>query len=144
MKIWRVSNYTDLSGIGGKYSQGRWNHLGTEIVYCSDHPSTCLLELLVRFDPELTPDTYQLIEIDVPDNLTILKPTVKKDWREDILYTRDLWEEFSLSDEAAIMQVPSAIIPQAFHYLINPRHMDIAKIKISASYQNLLDERFYI
>ncbi|MEO1141545.1 MAG: RES family NAD+ phosphorylase, partial [Pseudomonadota bacterium] len=71
MRIWRISNYAELSGQGGKNSAGRWNHLGRRIVYCSDHPSTCLLELLARFDPDIIPVTYQMLEISVPEKFDI-------------------------------------------------------------------------
>ena len=127
MKIWRISNYADLSGIGGKYAEGRWNHLGTEITYCSDHPSTCLLELLVRFDTDLTPENYQLLEIDVPDDVTIVKPDLKKNWRNDLQYTRDQWNTFCKTNDASVMCVPSTIMPQAFHFLLNPHHKNHSK-----------------
>jgi RES domain-containing protein len=48
MRIWRISNFADLSGRGGMLIDGRWNRRGTPIVYCTDHPSTALLEILVH------------------------------------------------------------------------------------------------
>ncbi|MEM9278767.1 MAG: RES family NAD+ phosphorylase [Pseudomonadota bacterium] len=143
MRIWRISNHANLSGTGGKFSEGRWNYLGTEIVYCSDHPSTCLLELLVRFDPDTTPENYHLLEILVPEDVGAEQPELKSDWRDDLQYTRNLWEAFCSNRRHPVMQVPSAIMPQANHFLLNPQHPDHFKIGITASYDNLLDERFY-
>ena len=56
-------------GLGGAYSASRWNHLGRRIVYCAEHPALAMLEMLVHFDLEDLPQTYQLLEIDVPDGL---------------------------------------------------------------------------
>ncbi len=94
MKIWRISNHEDLSGIGGTYSSGRWNKLETKIVYCSDHPSTCLLELLVRFDPELTPDTYKMLEIEVPEKSEILEIKLPPNWQKKVTTTQNIWQDF--------------------------------------------------
>lgn len=66
MRIWRISEFADLSGRGGLAVAGRWNHRGTAIVYCSDHPATCMLEVLVNFEPADIPISYQLLEIETP------------------------------------------------------------------------------
>ena len=68
MQVWRISAFADLSGRGGLTYAARWNHRGTPIVYASDHVSTALLEMLVHADLELLPDTYQLLEIVIPED----------------------------------------------------------------------------
>ncbi|MEO0909545.1 MAG: RES family NAD+ phosphorylase [Pseudomonadota bacterium] len=143
MRIWRISNYAELSGQGGKNSAGRWNHLGRRIVYCSDHPSTCLLELLARFDPDIIPVTYQMLEISVPEKFDIGEVKLPDDWQNDESVTRQIWEEFCISAKSAILKVPSALMPQAHHYLLNPEHQDHIKIQISDIHSNVLDNRFY-
>ena len=50
MELWRISNYADLSGIGGLKAAGRWHSQGRRIVYLADHPSSALLEMLVHMD----------------------------------------------------------------------------------------------
>jgi len=143
MKVWRISNYADLSGGGGKFSKGRWNHLGTEIVYCSDHPSTCLLELLVRFDPDLTPSSYQLLEIEIPDSSKIIKASLPEDWIMKPSTTRDIWDDFCKSGAAPVLMVPSVIMRDANHYLLNPAHPDHKSNSIISSNEHFLDPRFY-
>ena len=143
MKIWRISNHADLSGIGGKFSEGRWNHLGTEIVYCSDHPSTCMLEMLVRFDPKTTPERYQMLEIQMPKNLQVWEPKLKDNWQKQPKYTRDIWSEFCATEKALLMKVPSVILRQANNYLLNPRHIDHGQITIEKVHTQFLDKRFY-
>jgi RES domain-containing protein len=66
MELWRISNYADLSGIGGVRAAGRWHSQGRRIVYLADHPSSALLEMLVHMDRDLIPSTYQLLRIVVP------------------------------------------------------------------------------
>src|ERR1700692_2672014 len=71
MEIWRISNYADLSGIGGVRAAGRWHSQGRRIVYLADHPSSALLEMLVHMDRDLIPPTYQLLRIDIPPDMKI-------------------------------------------------------------------------
>jgi len=71
MEIWRISNYADLSGIGGVRAAGRWHSQGMRIVDLADHPSSALLEMLVHMDRDLIPPTYQLLRIDIPPDMKI-------------------------------------------------------------------------
>ena len=48
--LWRVSNYATLDGAGGLYVSGRWHTKGHPLIYCSEDPSTALLETLVHIE----------------------------------------------------------------------------------------------
>ena len=63
--LWRVSNYATLDGVGGTYVAGRWHTKGHPIVYCSEDPSTALLETLVHIeiDAEDRPQIFQVLKI---------------------------------------------------------------------------------
>jgi RES domain-containing protein len=142
MRIWRISNHAELSGVGGEYKAARWNNFGVRIVYCSDHPSTAMLEILVHFDPWNLPDTYQLLEIDIPDTIVPISPGLPDDWRTDQQVTRDVFDQFCADAKSPVMTVPSVIMPHAFTHLINPRHPDAAAIAIKGSTKHPLDPRF--
>lgn len=144
MHIWRISNFTDLSGTGGIYATGRWNRLGRKIIYCSDHPATCMLELLVRFDPKFTPNTYKLLKIKLSPKAKIEEARLPKNWQQRPETSQTIWEKFCTNNEAGILKVPSVIMPQAWHYLLNPEHKDHSAHDIFEVYDNVLDERFYL
>ncbi|MGH7819352.1 MAG: RES family NAD+ phosphorylase, partial [Candidatus Binatia bacterium] len=46
MTLWRISNHSELKGIGGLRASGRWHTAGRPIVYLAEHPALCLLEVL--------------------------------------------------------------------------------------------------
>ncbi|HXH47142.1 MAG TPA: RES family NAD+ phosphorylase [Bradyrhizobium sp.] len=50
MRIWRISNFDDLSGIGGLKTDGRWHDRGRHVVYAADHPASALLEVMVHLE----------------------------------------------------------------------------------------------
>ncbi|WP_417410846.1 RES family NAD+ phosphorylase [Hoeflea sp.] len=142
MRIWRISNYADLSGIGGTHTAGRWNHLGRRIVYCAEHPALAMLELLVHFDPENLPDTYQLLEIYFPDDLATEIVEVPSDWKDDPTISRDAFDAFCDRGAAPVLSVPSIIMPHCRNFLINPRHADHSKLAIVSAETQPFDPRF--
>lgn len=143
MRVWRISQHADLSGKGGLYASGRWNYLNTLIVYCADHPSTALLEMLIHFDFEDAPETYQLLELEIPEEIGISTPKLPDDWQDQEDITRTIWQNFVRSGEHAVMRVPSVLMPQANNFLLNPKHSDHAMISVASTHQNLLDHRFF-
>lgn len=143
MRIWRISNYADLSGIGGSYKAGRWNQIGTPIVYCAEHSALAMLEMLVHVDAEDLPERYQLLEIKVPDAVVSFTPDLPDDWRDDQRATRDLFEAFCAEAGSPVMTVPSVIMPHAFNHLINPRHPEAHTISIKSAIEHPLDPRFF-
>tara|TARA_Y100000815_G_scaffold150594_2_gene136629 strand:+ start:126959 stop:127393 length:435 start_codon:yes stop_codon:yes gene_type:complete len=140
--IWRISDHATLNGRGGEIASGRWNHSGTRIVYCTDHPSTAMLEILVNIDAEDLPDSYQLLEIEIPDTLAPVSPDLPDGWRDDQQLSRDAFERFCEAAESPIMTAPSVVMPHAFNHLINPRHPDAGSITIKNALRHPLDPRF--
>lgn len=71
MRVWRVSRaaFADLSGEGARLYGGRWNSPGRPMVYTAENPALAILEVRVHLDldPDLIPDDYVLMEIDVPE-----------------------------------------------------------------------------
>lgn len=143
MRVWRISNYADLSGRGGMVSEGRWNLIGTPIVYCADHPATSLVETLVHLDGEDVPASFQLIEIDVPDTAEVFKPDLPDDWGDDPEATRLIGTDFVRAGRAAVMQVPSVVVPFAKNYLLSPRMAKSSGIEIVRVTVHAFDPRLF-
>ncbi len=141
MRIWRISNYADLYGRGAMITAGRWHPINTPMVYCSDHPATALLEILVHLDADSLPRTYQLLEIDVPDEMSIASPDLKADWENDLSGTQKIGAMFISANVHAIMQVPCIIVPFARNYLLNPSLLARDGIRIVAATRHAIDAR---
>ena len=141
MRVWRISNFADLSGEGGLLIEGRWHFRGTPIVYCTDHPSTALLEILVHATRYTVPDYYQLLEIEVPDDIETFAPTIAMNWDRDTDETRRIGARFIAEGIFALMNVPSVIMPKARNFLLNPAHSDARRIRIVETYRYPFDSR---
>lgn len=141
MKVWRISNFADLSGRGGLLAAGRWNFRGTAIVYCADHPATALLEMIVHVDPENLPSTYQLLEIEVPEAARIAAPALPENWKTDLEATRRIGSDFVERGEDAVMTVPCAVVARAVNYLLNPALLGRDGVAVTLAERHAIDER---
>jgi RES domain-containing protein len=151
VRLWRISNYPDLSGSGGLKVGGRWHEKGRHVVYASEHPASALLEVMVHLEIDFAdlPSTYQLLEIDVPDDIAVERiaitdvEKISQDWRGDPKLTRGLLRPWFDETRTAIVGVPSAIAPFTTNYLINPVHVDAARLKVVHAARYPHDQRLF-
>ncbi|MFN3488923.1 MAG: RES family NAD+ phosphorylase [Emticicia sp.] len=153
MKVYRIEREkyleTTLSGAGASMSKGyRWNSFNTKLVYTAESRALATLEVSVHLDlSEDLPTDRHYIEIEIPNDIIILEVSIQdlpQDWdaKPPTLTTQTIGDDFVFQNEAAILKVPSSIVPQEFNYLINPHHADAAKIKVSYKSPMKFDTRF--
>ena len=141
MILWRISNYADLSGRGGLLAPGRWHRQGIPVVYCCDHPSTALLEILVQVDLHQIPKDFQLMKIHCPDDIEAFDIGIDHTEITRTSLTRARGSELLERNASCLLRVPSAIMPEAANILINPRHPDAARLTIEKTIRYPFDSR---
>jgi len=144
--LWRISNYKDLLGIGGLRVPGRWHNKGVPIVYLAENPALALIEVLVHFELDLSevPEKFQLLEIEYKQRKSVsrLNPNaLAHDWQHDLELTRAIGDEWLSTGAAALLRVPSALVPNSFNYLLNPRHPEAKVAKIVSVINHPYDSR---
>ena len=150
MIIYRLTtgeHSTDLSGTGARLFGGRWNSAGLHALYTTSHISLAVLENLVHVKKYRVPPDYHLISILIPERIkpvVISKEKLKKNWKDDVAYSQFMGDEFLKGMDALILQVPSVIVDEETNYIINPRHADAGKLKISASRLFKFDKRLFL
>jgi RES domain-containing protein len=131
--LWRISNHASLSGEGGLHYAARWHTAAHPIVYFAESPAGALVEALVHleFDEQDWPRSYRLMQAEFPDKLKIetLEPKTRN-WRTSLAATRKLGDEWMRSGRTALARVPSAIVPDTWNVLLNPRHASADQVKI--------------
>ena len=151
MRLWRISNYADLSGEGGRRRSGRWHSGGRPVVYLAEHPALALLEDLVHLEGDVDdlPDTYQLLEIDVPDDIAISAIDAAQlgesdsDWRRNLAATRAVGDDWLHDGRTALLRVPSVVLPKSTNVLLNPAHADAGRMRIVEAARPVYDRRLF-
>jgi RES domain-containing protein len=125
--------WNDEAGLYG----GRWNSPGQPMLYTAANPSLAVLEVLVHLDlpPELIPNDYRLLSIDVPDDApTQVLPALPQD-------TVTTGDAFLHGAQTLTLRVPSLVVPQEINTLINPRHLAFRQIQLVANEPFRFDPR---
>ena len=148
MRLWRISAHADLSGEGGLVAAGRWHSRGRRIIYLTDHPASALVEILVHLeiDPEELPGSYQLLAIELPEGVpfeSIRMEELATGWIDNVDLTRDLGDRWLRDNRTALLRVPSAVVPFAWNWILNPTHADAASARIAEIFQAQFDPRLF-
>ena len=125
---------------------GRWHTRGWRVVYCAQSPAAALLEILVHFEIDIQnlPVRYRLLKIEAPDDVRVERVSVDQlpaDWPENTEVTRTLGAAWLTKGSAALLSVPSAIVPETFNILVNPAHRDAKRIVVVHAGEHAIDPR---
>ena len=134
---WRLTKTKYLAtawdGEAARRDGGRWNSVGTAVVYTSATLSLSLVETLVHITSAVLP-AYTAVRIDFDDSLvtTLEAKDLPRDWRSDPApaSTRAIGDAWVLAANRAAFRVPSVVVPIEFNYMFNPKHPDFARVLI--------------
>jgi RES domain-containing protein len=143
MILWRISRHLELNGRGGILFAGRWHHAGAPVVYLAESPAGALIETCVHTSANDVPPSYTLIKIAGPD-LSFDEMKIDKldrDWPDRVEITRELGSAWLKPGSAALLRVPSALVPETANYLLNPLHANAKLLQIEDSFVFPFDAR---
>jgi len=153
MRVYRIEREkyleTTLKGVGAALTEGyRWNSLNTYLVYTAESRALATLEVSVHIDlSEDLPTDRFYVEIDIPEDIEILELKIDElpenwDSKPPMLETQYIGDDFVTQNNAAVLKVPSSLVPPEYNYLINPNHPDSKKIKVISKQRLVFDGRF--
>ena len=148
---WRLTKtkYIDsaLDGFGsGKYG-GRWNHKGFPVAYCGTCASLTVLEVFVNTRTDKlrkVPYSILFFTLDVPNYLQVNKDDLPENWLQSAYpqFTKNFGTAWIKGAKTPVLYVPSAVVPQDYDLLVNPRHPDL-QIKDWHSEEFRFDSRMF-
>jgi RES domain-containing protein len=137
LTVWRLVTArfakSAFSGDGARLYGGRWNRKGVPLVYTAATQSLAMLEMLVQDEPLRA--RYVMIEARIPKGVQIDRVKVDDlpaDWRSVAAREKlqAIGTEWARNRSAAVLEVPSAVIPAETNYLLNPLHRDFRRIRV--------------
>ncbi len=155
VRLWRIAADTpeyeadDLGGKGAERSGGRWNRVGTPMVYASTSRALACLETLVRLAHNPLPLNRYLVEIAVPaaawSAAIEVDPAALVGWDAEPAGKVSLdWGTAWAAEAATLLaRVPSVIVPEEANVLINPAHPAIGQARARKLRKWLYDRRLF-
>jgi RES domain-containing protein len=146
MEVFRIAlaQYTDKLYASGR--SNRWNNAGEKVIYTASSRSLACLENVVHSSGEALGQHFRVMVIYIPDNAsmdTIPLNQLPEDWNQNVpsRACKELGSAWIKSNRSLLLQVPSSIIPLEKNYLINPNHLEFAKVKIVDHQEFIFDQR---
>ncbi len=91
---------------------GRWNSIGSRVIYASETYAGALLEILVHANLSRAPKNHMVVRINIPDDIEVEFVSVDrvKDWEaEDAAASRAFGDQWIKEARTAVLKVPSVI-----------------------------------
>src|SRR4030095_12044775 len=122
-----------FSGDGARFYGGRWNRKGVPLVYTAGTQSLAMLEMLVQDEPLRA--RYVMIEARIRKGVQIDRVKIDDlpaDWRSTAAREslQAIGTDWARKRGAAVLAVPSAVIPTEVNYLLNPPHPHFRRIRV--------------
>jgi RES domain-containing protein len=150
MRVWRICRQpyvaSALEGVGGMYTSGRWHRKGHPVVYAASSAALAALEVLVHVEPLIAPTDLRLLTIEVPDDLereTLDPAALPAGWSAVPAppALQALGSSWLSSLRTVALIVPSAVIPIERNVLLNPRHAEAHRARITDDQPFTFDTR---
>lgn len=134
-----------FDGEGARLHGGRWNSPGTRVAYASDSIALAALEVLAHLQSTAVLQAYSLVSLSFPDESVELLPTssLPARWRRfpSPPENQAIGDQWVTGGRSLILRVPSAIIPSAANYLINPARPEFSRVVIARPERFAFDPR---
>ena len=148
---WRITKATGANrafdGEGARLHGGRWNSVGTPVVYLAENAALAILEMLVHIEFAAAMDLYVLIPVAFDPHLvrTLQKRNIPRDWSANPPKptTQSIGDRWVAQGNDLLLSVPSALVPTERNYLLNPKHPDFSRLHIGAPQKFKFDPRFF-
>ena len=137
-----------FSGEGARRYGGRWNERGTSVVYLSASLALAVLEVFVHLGVRQKGLVFATFEVDIPNAVTVDvvgQSGLPLNWRAEPPPTEcmELGTRWVKQGRAAVLEVPSVIIPRERNCVLNIAHADFAKLGIAQREDFTLDPRMW-
>lgn len=150
MHVYRLANArraNDLSGEGASRAGGRWNRIGTAVLYTANSRALATLEVLVHTPLAFVPDNYRMLTLNVPDDSLQSLPfdALPEGWNSlnPPESAKRLIDEWIGENRFLVLKVPSAVVEGDFNFLINPQHTRMKEVHFIDNQPYTFDTRLF-
>ena len=92
----------------------------------------------MEIDLEDRPERFQVLKIEGTVRLSterIETETLAPNWINDTTLTQDIGDRWLVEQRSLLLEVPSALVPETWNVLANPKHAEATLLQIMATYE---------
>ncbi len=147
--VWRIARRPyalDRLGMGARQAGGRWNQVGTSVIYAGCSIAITALERLHLAG--VVPPDLVLVRVELPDHYSAEQPKLSnlpRGWDlvpagPDSMAFGTKWAQ---ENRSLVLYVPSAVLREESIAVLNPRHSEFAAVKMTIERAFSYDPRMY-
>src|SRR5437762_9161440 len=148
--LWRIARRAfalDRVGAGARDTGGRWNAVGTPVIYTGRTIGIAALEKFVHLSGVVPPDLV-LVRVAVPDGASSETPALADlpaDWNALRHGPRSMQfgTRWAQQERSLVLYVSSAIIPEEAIGVLNPNHPEFARVRMGVERDFRFDLRMF-
>jgi RES domain-containing protein len=150
VRVWRITSaaHATFDGEGARRFGSRWTRKGRPVIFASATLSLAALERFVHADPDLEPIDLVAVPIEIAAHAAVDAVDVDdlpRDWRA---YPAPaalalIGERWLLAHSAAVLSVPSVVIPHERNFIVNPAHAEFATLTAGTAEPFSFDPRMW-
>ncbi|MCE7059536.1 RES family NAD+ phosphorylase [Dyadobacter sp. CY343] len=137
MLVYRIVHRVYSSNLLASGVAGRWNREGSKVIYASESIPLALLENFFRRQGVGFNRDFKIMFLEVPEPFslkTVNMYDLGSAWRDPYDYSgcQPVGDHWFRMLQSLVLQVPSAVMPEAYNYVINTLHPEFNRVKILA------------
>lgn len=135
-----------FDGEGARGAGGRWNQPGEAVVYASASLALAAIETFIHLSQDGLQIKFVYFKVAIPDSVAVERcRRPPRNWRAEPPGSESMryGSSWLRQGRAAVLEVPSAIIPPEKNYVLNPRHPDFRKIRPGRAVPFVFDPRLW-
>jgi RES domain-containing protein len=147
VRLWRISSYPGLTGLGGHHTDGRWHTMPRAVLYTAEHPALAMVEVMAHMRLSLTniPTTLKLIAIEIADGAILSQgPELPDGWQANEPTAQAVGNAWLDSRAGLLLPLPSALLLSSTNYLINTAHPQASTHLIEAEVRPFWFDKRYL
>ncbi len=146
MLVYRIVHKKYSTSLFASGLKGRWNGTGKKVIYTAESIPLAFLENMVRRQGVGFNSDFKIMIIEIPDSVSISvinTSDLESGWRDfkDNSKCQFLGDKWYDEGKAMILKVPSAVLSEAFNYIINSEFSDYGMVNLIAVTDLIPDER---
>ena len=123
MLVYRIVHKNFSANLFASGLKGRWNSGGKKVIYAAESIALAFLENMIRRQGVGFNGDFKIMIINIPDKMKITVIQVsalEKGWRSfnDYSKCQPVGDKWYNSFESVVLKVPSAVLPDAFNYIL--------------------------
>ena len=144
LRLYRIASRSHkiFDGTGAAIVGGRWNQIGTLVIYTSTSLAAAKLELLAHIGFGGLPKNYSFVEILILDNAQV-EIYRGKSPPENRIKSVAWGTSWQMEGKTLLARVPSQASPGEFNFVINPSHQDVLRLIVSKEQPAKWDSRHF-